>query len=94
VMLRMVEASGKCVRCDYSQADDAEAKRARGLDPPFLRVMLLVDKHVLHEGRWGTWQGEVFIRGGGRSGVAPYWVCEHCHAPGEAIQRVEKGRGL
>jgi hypothetical protein len=90
----VAEAAGKCVRCDYSQADDAKKKRARGLDPPpFLRVMLFVDKHVRHQGRWGNWQGSKFIRGG-RSGDELYWACDHCHAPGEAIQLVEKGYGL
>jgi hypothetical protein len=87
------EKPGECVRCGYSQLEDLAKRRARGLAGGPSKVMLLVDRHVQHEGRWGAWRGGKFIRGG-RSEGELYWVCEHCHAPGEAIQVVEKGYGL
>jgi hypothetical protein len=76
-----------CTRCGFD-IETAEYV-------PSTQHMLLVDKHVQDaQGRWGTWQGGKFIRGGGRSGRGePYWVCGHCHAPGEAIQKVVKQPG-
>jgi hypothetical protein len=77
----MTETPKPCVRCGY----DGEA----GL---IGRVMLLVDKHERGPDGWGTWRGGKFFRGAS-SGSPLYWVCERCHAPGEAIQQEVRHAG-
>jgi hypothetical protein len=51
---------------------------------PSTRHMLLVDKRARDE--QGGWSSVP-------SGNEPYWVCGHCHAPGEAILQVVKSAG-
>jgi hypothetical protein len=54
--------------------------------------MLLVDGHWCESfGHWGIWWGGGFIRGGHGRAPALYWVCDHCRAPTEAVEKIEKG---
>jgi hypothetical protein len=84
----------KCVRCSYDQRAVATEDRERGL-PPRVRTMLLVDGQWCHAfGHWSVWWGGGFIRGGHGPAAEQYWVCKHCRAPTEAVQKTEKGYDL
>jgi hypothetical protein len=81
----------KCIRCSYDQTAAAAEDRKRGLLPS-VRTMLLVDGHWCESfGHWGIWWGGGFIRGGHGRAPALYWVCDHCRAPTEAVEKIEKG---
>ncbi len=78
-----------CIRCGFDQSEEAERRQAIGLTSSS-RTMLEVSSNPTPKGRSGAWIAGRFIRGG--NSTERYWVCHHCHAPGEVIWTIEKGR--